>query len=141
MLARMNTQPASFWQDIHQDMDQWFAVANSQLDNSARWLAAVDVVEHNDHYVLKADLPGIAREDIEIVYQDNALTIKGERSASNHSENEGYKHIERSYGMFQRTFHLPENIDAENISATSENGVLSVHIPKQEKAHKKIEVR
>ncbi len=141
MLARMNTQPASFWQDIHQDIGQWFAAANSQLDNSARWLAAVDVVEQNDHYVLKADLPGIAREDIEIVYQDNALTIKGERSASNHSEHEGYKHIERSYGMFQRTFHLPENIDAENISATSENGVLSVHIPKQEKAHKKIEVR
>ena len=104
-------------------------------------MPSVDVVEEQDSYVLKADLPGVDRKDIDILFEDGSLTLKGERSESSESEHEGYKRIERSYGSFQRTFRMPENIDAENITAKNDSGVLEVRIPKLEKTHKKIEVQ
>lgn len=137
----MNVQPLSLWRDFHGDVDNWFTAANGQLDSASRWVPSVDVVEEQDHYLLKADLPGVERKDIDIVFEDHALTVKGQRSHSSESEHDGYKRIERAYGSFQRTFRLPDNIDAENISAKNDNGVLEVRIPKQEKAQKKIEVQ
>ena len=143
MLARMNVQPLSLWQEFHDDMENWFSAANSQLDASARWLPRVDIIEQPDHYLLKADLPGVERKDIEILFADRALTLKGQRHDNSASEQQGYKRVERHYGCFQRTFRLPDNIDAENISAKNNNGVLEVRVPKQEKqakAHKKIAI-
>ncbi len=142
MLARINTQPVSLWHDFHDEVDRWLSAANGQLDAaSAQWAPAVDVIEEKDSYVFKADLPGVDRNDIEIVYQDDALTIKGSRSNESESEHDGYKRIERSHGEFQRTFRLPKHIDAEAISAKNEQGVLVVRVPKQQKAQKKIEVQ
>ena len=141
MLARVNTQPMSLWREFHDEMDNWLSAANSQLETSSRWVPAVDVIEEQDSYVLKADLPGIEPKDIEITYKENALTIKGERSEESETERDGYQRIERSHGEFQRVFHMPENIDVDNISAKNEHGVLVVRIPKQEKAQKKIEVQ
>jgi len=141
MLARINAHPASLWREFHDEVDNWLAAANGQMDVPSRWAPAVDVIEEQDSYVLKADLPGVERQDIEIVYEDDALTIKGKRDSETRDEHDGYKRIERSHGEFQRTFRMPENIDAENISAKNEHGVLVVRIPKQEKAQKKIEVQ
>lgn len=141
MLARINAQPVSLWREFHDEVDNWLAAANGQLDTTSRWAPAVDVVEEKDAYVFKADLPGVDRKDIEITYEDGALTIKGERGKETESEHDGYKRIERSHGEFQRTFRLPKFIDAENISAKNEQGVLQVRVPKQEKAQKKIEVQ
>jgi HSP20 family protein len=140
MLARMNVKPISLAREFH-DMENWLSAANGQLESAARWVPTVDVIEQQDHYVLKADLPGIDRKDIEIVYEEGELTLKGERSDNSVSDYDGYKRVERSYGAFQRTFRMPDNIDADAITAKSNNGVLEVCIPKQEKAQKKIEVQ
>ncbi len=140
MLARMNVQPMNLWREFN-DMEDWLSAANEQHETTSRWVPTVDVVEQQDQYVLKADLSGIDRKDIEIVFEDGALTLKGERSESIDDSHDGYKRVERSYGSFQRTFRMPDNIDAESITAKSEHGVLEVHVPKQEKAHKRIEVQ
>lgn len=141
MLGRINTQPVSLWREFHDEVDNWMPAANSQSNTFSRWVPAVDVVEEQDSYVFKADLPGVERKDIDIIYQDDSLTIKGQRDSDSASEHDGYQRIERSRGEFQRTFRLPKNIDADNISAKNEQGVLVVRVPKQEKAQKKIEVQ
>ena len=137
----MNTQPLSLWREFHDEVDNWLTAANGQIESASEWVPAVDVLEEKDSYVLKADLPGIDRKDIDIVYEDNTLTIKGERSNESESEHNGYKRVERSHGEFKRVFHMPDNIDADNISAKNEHGVLVVRIPKLEKALKKIAVQ
>ena len=140
MLARRNVKPVSLWRDFYGDMDSWFT-ANGQFDHADSWMPAVDVIEEDDRYLLKADLPGVDAKDIDIVFEDNALTIKGERTENNESEKNGYKRIERRHGSFERTFSLPDGVDADNITAKNQHGVLEVRIPKQEKAHRKIEVQ
>ena len=82
MLARRNVKPVSLWRDFYGDMDSWFA-ANGQFDHADSWMPAVDVIEEDDRYLLKADLPGVDAKDIDIVFEDNALTIKGERTENN----------------------------------------------------------
>lgn len=140
MLARMNVQPTSLWREFN-DIENWLSAANGKPENASHWAPSVDVIEREDHYVLKADLPGVDRKDIDIVFEDGALTLKGERSDNTESDHDGYKRVERSYGVFRRSFRMPENIDVDNITAKSEHGVLEVRVPKQEKAQKKIEVQ
>ncbi len=139
MLARMNVQPMSLWREFD-GMENWLSSANGQAETTSRWVPSVEVIEQQDYYVITADLPGIDRKDIEIVFEEGALTLKGERSDNVESEHDGYKRVERSYGSFQRTFRMPDNINADAITAKSEQGVLEVRVPKQEKAQKKIEV-
>ena len=141
MLARINTQPVSLWREFHDEVDQWLNAANSQMNSKVAWAPAVDVVEEKECYVLSADLPGVDSKDIDITYEDNALTIKGERNSEVASEHQGYQRIERTQGTFSRTFRMPDNIDADNISAKNEHGVLRVTIPKQESSQKKISVQ
>ena len=62
MLARMNVQPVSLWREFNDDVENWLSAANGQLDTSSRWVPSVDVIEEQDHYLLKADLPGIDRD-------------------------------------------------------------------------------
>jgi HSP20 family protein len=140
MLAKMNVKPVSLWRDFYGDMDSWFA-ANGQFEQAGTWMPAVDVIEEDDHYLLRADLPGVDAKNIDIVFEDNALTIKGERNENSETEKNGYKRIERRHGSFQRTFSLPDNVDADNITAKNQHGVLDVRIPKQEKPQRKIEVQ
>ena len=95
MLARMNVNPTSLWREFN-DMENWLSAANGQSDSISRWVPKVDVVEQDGHYALKADLPGIDRKDIEIIFEDGELTLKGERSESIDSDHDGYKRVERS---------------------------------------------
>ena len=140
MSARMSVQPTSLWREFS-DMENWLTAANGQLESASRWVPAVDVIEQQDHYMLHADLPGVDRNNIEITFEEGALTLKGERSESTEREHSGYKRVERSYGSFKRTFRMPENIDADSITAKCEHGVLEVRVPKLEKVQKKIEVQ
>lgn len=96
----------------------------------ADWSPAVDVVEEEDRFVLRADVPGVAREDIDVSMEDGILTIAGERLTEKHEEAEGVKRFERVSGKFYRRFTLPETADAEGIAARSANGILEVTIPK-----------
>jgi len=93
---------------------------------------AVDVVEHDSGYALRAELPGMKPEEIDISVDGNVLTLKGERRFEDKSEKGGYQRIERRYGTFQRSFNLPDTVNADAIEATMENGVLALYLPKQE---------
>ncbi len=105
------------------------------------WVPAVDIKEEEDKYVLHADIPGVNPEDVEVTMEHGALAIRGERKFEEQEEKEDYRRIERSHGVFYRRFALPDNIDAEAITAKGENGVLEVVIPKTaEKQPKRIEV-
>lgn len=94
-------------------------------------------------YHIDVDLPGVKKDDIKIDVHDNILTIHGERNYKEETKKEDYYKVETSFGKFQRQFTLPENVDVENISASSNDGVLEVVVPKLEKAVEKktIEVK
>lgn len=95
-----------------------------------RWVPAMDLIETDDALVLKADLPGLERDDVAIEVKDNVLTVSGERKAEHEEKADGYYRVERAFGTFSRALALPEGIDAEQVSAKFENGVLEVRIPK-----------
>ena len=97
-----------------------------------RWIPAMDLVETEDHFVLKADLPGLAEGDVSLEVEDNVLTVSGERKAEHEDKREGYVRVERAYGAFRRSLTLPEGIDPEGVTASFDKGVLEVRIPKPE---------
>jgi HSP20 family protein len=97
-----------------------------------RWIPPMDLVETDEHFVLKADLPGLDEGDVNIEVEDNVLTVSGERKAEHEDKREGYVRVERAYGAFRRSLTLPEGIDPEGVSASFDNGVLEVRIPKPE---------
>jgi HSP20 family protein len=97
-----------------------------------RWVPAMDLVETDDHFVLRADLPGLSEEDVSIELEDNVLTVSGERKAEREEKKEGYYRVERSFGQFRRSLTLPDGVDAEGVAATFDKGVLEVRIPKPE---------
>jgi HSP20 family protein len=97
-----------------------------------RWVPAMDLVETEDQFVLKADLPGLAEDDVHIDVEDDVLTVSGERKAEHEDKREGYVRVERSYGAFRRSLTLPEGVEPEAVSASFERGVLEIRIPKPE---------
>ncbi|MEO5365015.1 MAG: Hsp20/alpha crystallin family protein [Magnetococcus sp. WYHC-3] len=101
---------------------------------TAEWALRVDIREEEHQVRILADVPGLAREDIHVQVENNRLTISGERRLPGEVPREGYHRIERSYGRFSRSFHLPHTLQAEGISATCRDGVLEVILPKREEA-------
>jgi len=99
---------------------------------SGVWSPAVDIYETNDEIVLKAELPGLKKEDVSIEITDNILVLTGERAFEKDIREENYHRIERSYGSFSRTFTLPTMVDRERVNAKFIDGILEVHIPKAE---------
>jgi len=97
-----------------------------------RWHPAMDLVETDDHFVLRADLPGLSENDVKVEIEDNVLTISGERRHEHEAKSGGYLRIERASGVFSRSLTLPEGIDADAVRATFDKGVLEVRIPKPE---------
>ncbi|HVF78802.1 MAG TPA: Hsp20/alpha crystallin family protein [Solirubrobacteraceae bacterium] len=95
-----------------------------------RWIPAMDLVETGEHFVLKADLPGMTESDVNIELENNVLTLSGERKTEHEEKHEGYYRLERSTGAFSRSLTLPEGVDGDAIAATFDNGVLQVRIPK-----------
>ncbi|MEY2441065.1 MAG: hypothetical protein QOJ46_491 [bacterium] len=99
-----------------------------------RWIPAMDLVETQDGFVLKADLPGMNEGDVSIELENNVLTISGERKTEHEAKHEGYYRLERATGSFSRALSLPEGIDADAVTAAFDTGVLTVRIPKPEQA-------
>jgi HSP20 family protein len=97
-----------------------------------RWIPAMDLVETQDDFVLRADLPGLSENDVKIELEDNVLTISGERKAEHEERKEGYYRVERASGSFSRSLTLPEGVDPASVSAHFERGVLEVRVPKPE---------
>jgi HSP20 family protein len=119
----------------------WSRLFDEMLDNrlstdlpgfGTGWIPAVDVEESADEYLIRAEMPGLKKEDVKISLQENVLTISGEKKSEAKSDNKRYHRLERTYGSFQRSFSLPEPIKADKIGASFKDGVLEVKIPKSE---------
>jgi HSP20 family protein len=106
------------------------------------WSPAVDIFETENHeVVLKAELPEMKREDINITFENQVLTIRGERKVDQNIRRDRYQRLERSFGSFSRSFTIPSTIDAGRIAASYKDGVLTVRLPQREEAKpKQIEV-
>ena len=103
----------------------------------AEWAPLVDIVEDENEYLIKAELPEVRKEDLKVTVQDNVLTLTGDRSFEKEEKGKKYHRIERAYGSFARSFSLPEEADAQKVSAEFKEGVLHIRLPKSEKAKPK----
>jgi HSP20 family protein len=118
------------------------ALSRTRMDDeegltASMWSPAVDIFETSDSIVMKAELPGVSRDNIDIRVQDNTLMLKGERKFEREVKEENYLRIERSYGAFQRAFNLPTVVQQDKIKAVFKDGVLEVTMPKAEEAKPK----
>ena len=105
------------------------------LMTTGSWVPPVDIYQNGDHeLVLKAELPDMTREDIDITVDNGTLTIKGEKKLSTEVKEEQFQRIERRYGLFSRTFSLPQTVDTARVAAEYRNGVLTVRLPLREEA-------
>jgi HSP20 family protein len=126
-------EPWSFVDLLHRDLDRLAAQRSAvDADNSsvADWVPAVDIVEERDRFVLRADVPGVNPDDIDVSMDAGVLSLSGERHAIAPSDDAGVQRIERATGRFLRRFTLPETADAEGVTAKCANGILEVSIPK-----------
>ncbi|MEJ2168471.1 MAG: Hsp20/alpha crystallin family protein [Desulfobacterales bacterium] len=113
--------------------DPFFSIDRlADEDGLGMWNPAVDLYEKDDHFIIKAELPGINKDDIKVDLKDRVLTLSGERSYDNEVKEENYYRRERSFGKFQRAFTLPADVDAEKIKAEFKDGVLQIEVPKPE---------
>ncbi|MCU7845468.1 MAG: Hsp20/alpha crystallin family protein [Candidatus Thiodiazotropha sp. (ex Monitilora ramsayi)] len=138
--------PWRMMDDWRQEMDRVFHPLLQREDDTSHvvggeWVPAVDIKDEENRYVIRADIPGVKPEDIDITMENGVLTIRGERKFEETEEKENFKRIERSHGVFYRRFSLPENTDADAVEAKGKDGVLEVTIPKtEEKQTKRIAV-
>jgi HSP20 family protein len=115
---------------------------NEELMTVAEWAPRVDISEDDKEWLVKADLPEMKKEDVKVTVENGVLTITGERKFEKEEKNKKFHRIERSYGNFYRSFTLPDGADPAKVSAGFKDGVLSVHLPKGEKAKPKtVEVK
>jgi HSP20 family protein len=118
--------------DMNRLFDRFFE--GRTANGHRRWTPAMDLVETEDHLVLRGDLPGLTEDDIDIEIKDNVLTVSGERKAESEERNEGYYRVERAFGSFSRSLTLPQGIDADKVEANFDKGVLEVRVPKPAEA-------
>lgn len=122
-------EPWGLLNRLNRDLDGiWGSGAPS---TEVAFIPPVDVHEEKDRFVVRADLPGVKPDEIEVTAEKGVLTLRGERKAEKRENTEGYERIERVSGSFTRRFALPENVQADNIKAKFAHGVLEVAIPKQ----------
>jgi HSP20 family protein len=136
-MALIRWEPTRELQSLQQEVNRLFGTAfDSQAGGTGsvarRWVPAMDLVEEDGRFVLRADLPGIGEQDVSIELEDNVLTISGHRSSEHEDRRDGYYRIERASGSFSRSLTLPDGVDPQSIEASFENGVLEVAIPKPE---------
>jgi HSP20 family protein len=136
MALVVNPQP--FTRDVDRLFDAFFGGER----DSRRWVPQMDLIEAEDHFVLKADLPGLSEGDVSIELQDGTLTISGERTAEHEARERGWYRIERSFGSFSRSLTLPDGVDPDGIQAHFDRGVLKVRIPKpEERKPRRVEIK
>ena len=145
-MAVVRWEPFREMSTLQNEMNRLFnTVFDTQAANGGstlrRWMPAMDLVETEESFVLRADLPGMTEDDVKIEFEDGTLTVSGERKAEHETKNEGYYRVERAFGSFSRSLTLPRGVDAEAVTANFENGVLEVRIPKpEERKPRRIEI-
>lgn len=137
-MAIMKVDPFREFAAMQDRMNRLFGnVYLRDEDTSLRgaWMPAVDIFETEHHdLVLKAELPGMTREDIEVTVENSTLVLKGEKKFEKEVKEENYRRIERTYGTFHRSFTLPTTVDASKVTAEYKHGVLTVTLPFKEEA-------
>jgi HSP20 family protein len=137
-MAITRWEPTRELQSLQQEINRLFG---SFFDSSTgaggggalrRWIPAMDLVEEGDHYVLRADLPGVTEKDVNVELEDNVLTISGERKSKHEDRKNGFYRLERASGSFSRSLTLPEGVDPDSVQARFDKGVLEVRVPKPE---------
>jgi HSP20 family protein len=137
-MALIRWEPVRELNTIQNEMNRLFTtvfdtpLANGGAAALRRWIPAMDLVETDDDFVLRADLPGLSEGDVSIELEDNVLTVSGERKSEHEERKEGYYRVERASGSFSRSLTLPEGVDPDSIKASFDKGVLEVRIPKPE---------
>ncbi len=136
-LVRFNKRHRGDLARLHGEMDDLFGGFFRGFDGPfAGYKAwpAIDVAEEEDAIIVRAEVPGCKADDIDISVHGNVLTISGEKKLSEEKKEKGYYHVESTYGSFKRELTLPTDVDQSKIDATCKDGVLSVILPKAEKA-------
>lgn len=126
-------EPWTFVDLLHRDLDRLVGARGGQRESQdpvADWVPAVDIIEEKSQFVLRADVPGVNPEAIDVSMDNGILSVSGERHAVASEDDGAVQRIERATGRFYRRFTLPETVDAEAITARCQNGILEVRIPK-----------
>jgi HSP20 family protein len=128
-------------EEVRNEMSRMFGWPAGHVDSEALsdtpWIPAVDIVQEGDHYVVKADLPGMKKDEIEITLNGDTLTVSGEKKRETETKDDSRYRSERYYGKFSRSLVLSSAVDTNKIEAAYKDGVLSVTIPKSEEARPK----
>ena len=128
-------RPFADLEDVRGRIDRMFGeMANV---GERQWNLALDVVDRDDRYVVRADLPGLKPEEVKIEVEDDVLTISAEHEESEEEEKDDYVRRERRYGAFSRSMNLPKGVTADQIEATTKDGVVEVSIPKPKEEERK----
>jgi HSP20 family protein len=134
------TEPATGlftnWTRLNRMMDEALSGWEGEAVGSA-WTPTCDVREDKENLIITLDLPGVKPEDVKISLENQILTIRGEKRQESEQNEDRWHRYERSYGSFERSFTLPTTVDPERIEATTEHGVLTVRLPKSERAKPK----
>jgi HSP20 family protein len=143
-LARLQTPSALAWPrfgrltDLRDEIDRLFDLSLGDLSSASPWMGgwvpALDVHEDKDQFVVKAEMPGMKKEEIDVSLNAGALSISGERRQESESKGQQWIRSERSFGRFQRTIELPAHVQADKVTADYKDGILTVKLPKAEEA-------
>jgi len=152
--TRLASTPLEFMKRFGEEMDRlfgefglgraWLTSSGERGFGAGLWAPQVEMFEHDGHLVVRADLPGLTKDDVNVEVNDDGITIEGERRSEQEENREGFYRSERSYGKFYRRLPLPEGVDAENANATFNNGVLEITMeaPKQKASKaRKLDIR
>ena len=138
-MALIRWEPARELATIQNEMNRLFGTFFDEPGRGAstgqavrRWIPAMDLIETENDFILRADLPGLSEDDVNIEFEDNVLTISGERKAQHEERKDGYFRVERAFGSFSRALTLPEGVDPDKVQAHFDRGVLEVTVPKPE---------
>jgi HSP20 family protein len=142
-----SARPVSTFEEVERRFEDFFSRPFSMI--APPWLSvlkmaegeiapSIDIYEENGDVVVKAELPGMKKEDIEVNLTDQAITVSGEKKKEEKVEKKGYYRLERSYGSFARTFSLPAEVRPDDAKAQFRNGILEIRVPKTEEAKKKV---
>jgi HSP20 family protein len=139
-MALIRWEPAREINSLQQEMNRLFSTffdtpagaTGGSAAGARRWIPPMDLVETDDQFILRADLPGMSEGDVDLALEDNVLTVSGERRIEHEDRGEGFYRLERASGAFSRSLTLPKGVDGDAITARFGQGVLEVRIPKPE---------
>ncbi|MFN3134201.1 MAG: Hsp20/alpha crystallin family protein [Candidatus Kryptonium sp.] len=138
----LTTEIFDLQKEINKMFDRFFRGFEDEEIRVISWSPRVDISETNDEYIVRAEIPGVSKDDVKITIKDDILTISGEKKQEKESKGENFHRIERVYGSFSRSFVLPGSVKVDKVEAKFKDGVLTIKLPKVEEAKpKEIEIK